>query len=178
MAELRACAPAKPNLQPASSLTAREPGPRRFAPFRLPTRPVKGQMLCVVMPQKELVRHVIRTPAVYLIPRSDGRMLIGATQEEAGFRQANRPRDHSEIATVCAESGATTGRRALSRSMGRTPAWNAGWVADSRRDGHARLFCCEWTFSGRHSAGAGHGAGYGTGDYGEESRVRLAGIWG
>ncbi len=50
-----------------------------------PTRPVKGQMLCIVTPQKELVRHVVRTPDVYLIPRSDGRMLIGATQEEAGF---------------------------------------------------------------------------------------------
>ena len=57
----------------------------QIAPYTLPTRPVKGQMLCVVMPQKELVRHVIRTPDVYLIPRSDGRMLIGATQEEAGF---------------------------------------------------------------------------------------------
>ena len=51
----------------------------------LPTRPVKGQMLCVAMPRRELVRNVVRTPDVYLIPRSDGRMLIGATQEEAGF---------------------------------------------------------------------------------------------
>ncbi|MFZ3265270.1 MAG: glycine oxidase ThiO [Terriglobales bacterium] len=63
----------------------------QIAPFRLPTRPVKGQMLCVVMPQKEFVRHVIRTPAVYLIPRSDGRMLIGATQEEAGFDKRTVP---------------------------------------------------------------------------------------
>lgn len=56
-----------------------------IAPFVIPTRPVKGQMLCVEMPQRELVRHVVRTPDVYLIPRSDGRMLIGASQEEAGF---------------------------------------------------------------------------------------------
>ena len=58
---------------------------------RLPTRPVKGQMLCVAMPQREMVRHVIRTPDVYLIPRSDGRMLIGATQEEAGFDKQTVP---------------------------------------------------------------------------------------
>lgn len=57
----------------------------------LPVRPVKGQMLCVVMPEKELVRHVIRTPDVYLIPRSDGRMLIGATAEEAGFDKQTIP---------------------------------------------------------------------------------------
>jgi glycine oxidase len=57
----------------------------QIAPHPFPTRPVKGQMLCVVMPEKELVRHVVRAPEVYLIPRSDGRMLIGATAEEAGF---------------------------------------------------------------------------------------------
>ena len=51
----------------------------------IPTRPVKGQMLCVAMPRKEFVRHVVRTPDVYLIPRSDGRMVIGATSEESGF---------------------------------------------------------------------------------------------
>jgi glycine oxidase len=57
----------------------------------IPTRPVKGQMLCVVMPKMELVRHVVRTPDVYLIPRTDGRMLIGATQEEAGFDKQTVP---------------------------------------------------------------------------------------
>ncbi len=32
-----------------------------------------------------LVQHVVRTPEVYIIPRSDGRMLLGATVEEAGY---------------------------------------------------------------------------------------------
>src|SRR6267378_4536930 len=57
----------------------------QIGPHGFPVRPVKGQMLCVVMPEKNLLRHVIRTPDVYLIPRSDGRLLIGATVEEAGF---------------------------------------------------------------------------------------------
>jgi glycine oxidase len=60
-------------------------------PHPFPTRPVKGQMLCVVMPEKEMVRHVVRAPEVYLIPRSDGRMLIGATAEEAGFDKRTVP---------------------------------------------------------------------------------------
>ncbi len=51
----------------------------------IPTRPVKGQMLCLLMPKRELIRHVIRTPYVYLIPRCDGRLLVGASVEEAGF---------------------------------------------------------------------------------------------
>jgi glycine oxidase len=63
----------------------------QIAPYNFPARPVKGQMLCVIMPQKEMVRHVIRTPSVYLIPRTDGRMLIGATQEEAGFNKQTMP---------------------------------------------------------------------------------------
>jgi len=63
----------------------------QIGPHLFPTRPVKGQMLCVAMPQKELVRHVIRAPGVYLIPRSDGRMLIGATVEEAGFDKQTVP---------------------------------------------------------------------------------------
>ena len=32
-----------------------------------------------------LIQHVVRTPEIYIIPRSDGRILLGATVEEAGF---------------------------------------------------------------------------------------------
>jgi glycine oxidase len=63
----------------------------QIEPHPFPTRPVKGQMLCVVMPEKEMVRHVVRAPEVYLIPRSDGRMVIGATAEEAGFDKRTVP---------------------------------------------------------------------------------------
>ena len=63
----------------------------QIGPHSFPTRPVKGQMLYVVMPQKEMVRHVVRTPDVYLVPRSDGRMLIGTTVEEAGFDKHTVP---------------------------------------------------------------------------------------
>jgi glycine oxidase len=60
-------------------------------PIHFPTRPVKGQMLCVIMPEKELIRHVIRTSDVYLIPRTDGRMLIGSTVEDVGFDKRTIP---------------------------------------------------------------------------------------
>ena len=63
----------------------------KIGPHHFPTRPVKGQMLCVAQPEKETVRHVVRAPGVYLIPRSDGRLLIGATQEEAGFDKQTVP---------------------------------------------------------------------------------------
>jgi glycine oxidase len=57
----------------------------QIPPHRFPTRPVKGQMLCLAMHPRNLLKHVVRTPTVYLIPRSDGRLLVGATVEEAGF---------------------------------------------------------------------------------------------
>lgn len=57
----------------------------QIAPHAFPTRPVKGQMLCLLSPSRHLLKHVIRAPEVYLIPRSDGRILVGATVQEAGF---------------------------------------------------------------------------------------------
>lgn len=60
-----------------------------FCRHRFPTRPVKGQMLAVA--RHDLLRHVIRAPEVYLVPRSDGRILIGSTLEEAGFDKRTDP---------------------------------------------------------------------------------------
>ena len=48
-----------------------------------PVRPVKGQLVRLRGPA--LIRHVSCTPDVYLIPREDGELLIGATVEEMGF---------------------------------------------------------------------------------------------
>jgi glycine oxidase len=53
---------------------------------RPPVRPVKGQMLALRMDAKApLLRHVVWAPGAYLVPRRDGRLLIGATVEECGF---------------------------------------------------------------------------------------------
>ena len=46
-------------------------------------RPVKGQI--VRLRGAIQVRHVIRNPACYLVPRTDGELLIGATAEEVGY---------------------------------------------------------------------------------------------
>jgi glycine oxidase len=48
-------------------------------------RPVKGQILAITAP--ELLRHNIHTPDVYLAPRLDGRLIVGATVEEMGFNR-------------------------------------------------------------------------------------------
>ena len=63
----------------------------QVGPQRFPTRPVKGQMLAVAAPEALRLRHVVRTSGVYVVPRSDRRILIGATQEEAGFDRSVHP---------------------------------------------------------------------------------------
>jgi len=62
-----------------------------FPAHGFPTRPVKGQMLAVACDRHAVLRHVIRTPEVYLVPRSDGRILIGSTLEEAGYDKRTDP---------------------------------------------------------------------------------------
>lgn len=51
-----------------------------------PIRPIKGQMLALQMdPAAPLLHHVLWLPRGYLVPRRDGRLIIGATVEERGF---------------------------------------------------------------------------------------------
>jgi glycine oxidase len=55
-------------------------------PGKLPVRPVKGQMLALRMdPAAPLIGHVVWAPKAYLVPRADGRLIVGATTEERGF---------------------------------------------------------------------------------------------
>lgn len=58
-------------------------------PSPSPTRPFKGQMLA--LEAGGVLRHVVRSPEVYLIPRSDGTVVVGATVEEAGFNKETQP---------------------------------------------------------------------------------------
>ena len=50
----------------------------------LPVTPRKGQMIEVTL-DSEPLPLVVRTPEVYLVPRGDGRIAVGATVEDTGF---------------------------------------------------------------------------------------------
>jgi glycine oxidase len=53
---------------------------------RPPVRPVKGQMLALRMDAAApLLNHVLWAPGAYLVPRRDGRLIVGGTVEEKGF---------------------------------------------------------------------------------------------
>ncbi len=54
-----------------------------------PVTPVKGQALLLRV-QKEVIRHIVKSGMIFLVPWQDGRILVGSTTEpEAGFDLTN-----------------------------------------------------------------------------------------
>ena len=49
-----------------------------------PVRPIKGQAFAL-QAQPDYLRHVLWARGVYIVPRLDGRLIVGATVEEKGF---------------------------------------------------------------------------------------------
>ncbi|OKH20452.1 glycine oxidase ThiO [Hydrococcus rivularis NIES-593] len=62
----------------------------------IPVRPVKGQMISLRMPREPHqplpLQRVLFGPETYLVPRQDGRLIIGATVEEVGWTPNNTPK--------------------------------------------------------------------------------------
>jgi glycine oxidase len=68
----------------------------QIAGAKLPTLPVKGHMVALAFPeelamdsatreQRRVLRHVLRSRWCYILPRSNGRYVVGSTVEPAGF---------------------------------------------------------------------------------------------
>jgi len=58
------------------------------APYCPPVEPVRGQMLALNSVSDNL-RYVFHTPRAYIVPRRDGRIIIGSTTERVGFDKSN-----------------------------------------------------------------------------------------
>lgn len=50
-----------------------------------PVRPVKGQIMSLSMNSESKLTHAVRGRDVYLVPKADGRLIVGASNEEMGF---------------------------------------------------------------------------------------------
>jgi glycine oxidase len=59
-------------------------------PRPLLVRPVKGQM-AALRPVRIPIRHVVGGRGAYCVPRDDGRVVVGATVEDAGFDESVDP---------------------------------------------------------------------------------------
>ncbi|MGH7567328.1 MAG: glycine oxidase ThiO [Gemmatimonadota bacterium] len=90
-------------------------------PRPLAVRPVKGQM-AALRPARMPIRHVVGGAGAYCVPRDDGRVVVGATVEEAGFdASVHPPAVEALIAAVCAAVPALAGAPLESRWAGLRP---------------------------------------------------------
>ncbi|MGB7250041.1 MAG: glycine oxidase ThiO [Phormidesmis sp.] len=73
----------------------------------IPVSPRKGQMLSVRVPpgygQIQPLRRVIYGQDVYIVPRLDGRIVLGATVEDVGFTPHNTPVGIAQILNAAIE---------------------------------------------------------------------------
>ena len=58
--------------------------PQRHPP--LPVKPIRGQIV-VLHARAPLLEHVVHSAHCYIVPRRDGRLLIGSTMEDVGYEK-------------------------------------------------------------------------------------------
>ncbi len=67
-----------------------------------PTRPVRGQMAALRSARVEL-RRVLRSARGYVVPRNDGRLIVGSTLENTGFEKRLTPAGLAAILSAALE---------------------------------------------------------------------------
>ena len=109
------------------------------AAYLPPVRPIKGQMLALRMdPAAPLLRHVVWLPRGYLVPRLDGRLVVGGTVEERGFDDSDHRGRAAGAARRRLARGAGDRGIADRRDLGRLPPGFARRRADARAERHRR----------------------------------------
>lgn len=63
------------------------------------TRPIRGQIALLSLPRQTLGR-VVNAGLEYLVPRPDGRLLVGSTLEDAGFAPTTTPQAVARLLAV------------------------------------------------------------------------------
>jgi glycine oxidase len=116
-----------------------------------PIRPVKGQLLELRVRRgyRPPARHIVRTPRCYLVTRRDGRVVLGATQEEQGFDTAITADgvhrlleaawevlpDAGELELVAARAGLRPGTPDNAPAVGRGEIEGLLWATGHHRNG-------------------------------------------
>lgn len=108
----------------------------------IPINPIRGQMLLLRLPEQRLHR-IYHEAGLYIVPRRDGRVLVGSTVEDVGFAKQTKPADikalhHFACGLVpCLRDarieGAWSGLRPASSDelpvIGRLPRFGNAWIA-------------------------------------------------
>jgi glycine oxidase ThiO len=71
--------------------------------LQIPVVPRKGQMLSVLVPAEQIgdlpLQQVLFGEEIYIVPRRDGKIIIGATSEDVGFAPQNTPTGVQQLLT-------------------------------------------------------------------------------
>jgi glycine oxidase len=100
-------------------------------------RPVKGQMLALAAPAGFL-RRPTWVPGAYLVPRPDGRLLIGATVEDVGFDERVTAGAVAALLSAALRAAPTLGSFTITETWsGLRPATPDGrpWIGPTELDG-------------------------------------------
>lgn len=106
------------------------------------TRPIRGQIALVRLPRQPL-RRVVNRGLDYLVPREDGRLLVGSTLEDAGFDASTVPEEIARLLAMAADLLGDLSAAAVEKtwaglrpgsvdglpSIGRTPGCDNAFVA-------------------------------------------------
>ncbi len=116
----------------------------------LPVAPLRGQILALGPCMPSSLQHTIYTHDAYLVPRQDGRIVVGATEEQVGFETQTTARGINGLLSAAQEiypalanlslDSTWTGLRPVSPDglpiLGRIPGWaNAHIAAGHGRNG-------------------------------------------
>ena len=116
-------------------------------------------------------------PEVYLVPRSDGRILIGSTLEEAGYDKRTDVDTIQRLHQAAIRMVPALGQARILEDWAGLRPGTSGRPAHSWRDQHTRILRGYRTLSRWNLAHAGYGAGDGAGDHGRATRLRYFGVY-
>ncbi|CAN5437261.1 glycine oxidase ThiO [soil metagenome] len=108
----------------------------------IPVRPIRGQIALFRM-APPLLRHVLMWGARYIVPREDGRVLVGSTEEDVGFKKQTTEEAIASLIELATRLVPQLGQAPVEKTwaglrpgspdgkpfIGRIPNWKNGFVA-------------------------------------------------
>jgi glycine oxidase len=109
---------------------------------RIHTRPIRGQIAMLRSP-KPVLRRIVLAGKRYLVPRDDGRVLVGSTEEDAGFDASTTASGIGDLLRFATDIAPALGQAVVERcwaglrpgsedglpTLGKVPGFENLWVA-------------------------------------------------
>ncbi len=109
-------------------------------PLPVQVKPVRGHIICYRPPTRTFT-YVIHSPRGYLVPRRDGRVLVGGTSDQVGFDSGRSPEAEAALKARACEFAPNLANMPISESWaGLRPFRDGGLPIIGEVDGYQQLF--------------------------------------